>query len=597
MKKILPAILAAGVLATAAGQTAPPPQVAQKPGVLKKQFPTSTLVPDAEYAIEGSPDWLAIGDDTVWVNSKPKDYVARMDPKTNQVVAKVPVTKPCSGLIIGAGSLWSPSCEENVLYRIDLATNKTVAKLPVAPSNTEGGIAFGAGSVWMPSDPKGIVSRIDPTTNQATAKIAVPEGSHTAIYGYGLVWVSSTDKSVVSVIHPASNAIIATIPVDGAPRFMAVGEGFVWTLNQTRGTVSKIDPYTKSVVATIDAGVAGTGGEIAAGEGAVWVTARTIPVTRIDPASNKVTHQFYGPGGDAIEAGHGSVWLSNGRWSNVWRMLPSKIVSAGPQTWMSNAVKSDVDSDGQPDMLVEDLAVWMPGEPATFHMALLNEKLGEKFTLKVLLNGKDTTVPFERSGKEWTATFTGDKPRWIHYAVCVPGTGMCTQEFVTASPTTPLAYAKKQAKFVPDTFLAPGVPLIGDYVWNILEPTILTQDYDALMNRYGGTGPSSITKIQDHGELKRHEWEFRNNTAFSWGILTADKKTELACVYINPSAKKGYDAVVRLWVTKQGAEVGLEPVLEAKVREWVKEKWPFQKVIYPGRDMPMADFNALPSAE
>ena len=50
---------------------------------------------------------------------------------------------------------------------------------------------------------------------------------------------------------------------------MAVGEGFVWTLNQTRGTISKIDPVTKKVVATIEAGVPGTGGDIAAGEGAV----------------------------------------------------------------------------------------------------------------------------------------------------------------------------------------------------------------------------------------------------------------------------------------------------------------------------------------
>jgi YVTN family beta-propeller protein len=224
------------------------------------QLPISKIVPDAEYAIPGNPDWLAMGEDMVWVNSKPTDYVFRMDPLTNRVVAQVPVKKPCSGLIIGAGTLWSPSCEENVIYRISVDTNEVVAKVPVGPANTEGGISFGAGSAWMPSDPKGIVSRIDPKTNSVTAQIRVAAGSFTAIYGFGLVWVSSTENNLVSVIDPAKNAVIKEIAVDPAPRFMAAGEGHIWTLNQKNGTVSKIDPQTKEVVATIDAGVPGTGG-------------------------------------------------------------------------------------------------------------------------------------------------------------------------------------------------------------------------------------------------------------------------------------------------------------------------------------------------
>jgi len=303
------------------------------------QLPISKVVPDAEYAIPGNPDWLAMGEDMVWVNSKPTDYVFRMDPLTNRVVAQVPVKKPCSGLIIAAGTLWSPSCEENVIYRISVDTNEVVAKVPVGPANTEGGIAFGAGSAWMPSDPQGIVSRIDPKTNSVTAQIRIAAGSFTAIYGFGLVWVSSTENNLVSVIDPATNAVIKEIRVDPAPRFMAAGEGYIWTLNQKNGTVSKIDPQTKEVVATIDAGVPGTGGDIAAGEGAVWVTARAVPVTRIDPVANQVTARFEGPGGDALRVGHGSVWLSNGRWSNVWRFLPSKVPSleAGtlPASWRS----------------------------------------------------------------------------------------------------------------------------------------------------------------------------------------------------------------------------------------------------------------------
>ena len=334
MKRIVFLLIGAAALASVEAQQAPPgaapaPQP-PKPGVPAVQHPMARIVPDAEYAITGSPDWLAMGEDQVWTNSRSMDIVSRMDPNTNDTVAVVPVKNPCSGLVVAAGTLWAPSCTEGVVYRIDTKTNMVVAKVPVSPAHNEGGIAYGAGSVWLPSDPKGMVTRIDPATNGVAAAIAVAPGSFTAVFGYGRVWVSSTEKHLVSVIHPATNKVIAEIPVDTAPRFMAVGEGYVWTLNQGRGSVTKIDPVSMKVVATIEVGVPGGGGDIAAGEGAVWVTAREIPVTRIDAATDTVTHQFVGPGGDAIRVLHGSVWLSNGRWSNVWRFQASKIVNTEP---------------------------------------------------------------------------------------------------------------------------------------------------------------------------------------------------------------------------------------------------------------------------
>jgi hypothetical protein len=164
-----------------------------------------------------------------------------------------------------------------------------------------------------------------------------------------------------------------------------------------------------------------------------------------------------------------------------------------------------------------------------------------------------------------------------------------------ASPTTPLDVALGKTPFVPAAFAVPGPPKVGTYVWNILQPEILAPDYQALMDRDTQSAPRSITTTEDYGEVKRHEWEFQHQTAFAYGILTPDKQSELACVYINPSTKQGYDATVRLWVTKQGMEAGLQPVLEKAVREWVKAKWPFKAVAFPGLDMPMTEWNALPA--
>jgi YVTN family beta-propeller protein len=596
---LITGLLAVGCLAFGQQPTGSPAK--QKPGVPGVQAPMSFLIPDAQYKIEangvkGGPDWLAMTEDSVWTNSRGTNMVFRMDPKSDQVLAAVPVPKPCSGFAVAAGTLWSPSCDEHVIYRIDLKTNEVVAKVPVGPANTEGGIAFGAGSAWMPSDPKGLVSRIDPATNKVTAEIAVPPDSFTAVYGYNRVWVSSTAKSVVSVIHPATNKVIAEIPVGPNPRFMAAGEGFVWTLNQGNGTVTKIDPRTMTVVATIEVGVPGTGGDIATGEGALWVTERTMPVSRIDPASNKVTAQLYGPGGDAMRIGHGYVWLSNGRQGKVWRFLAQKVVSAAPHSWTDDAQQADLDGDGKPDLLVEDLATFIPGEPVKFRIKPVGMTAGSSFTLKTTLNGKTAMNKFAPAGDEWTATLSASEPRWIHYSVCITGSAKCSPELVVASPTTSNAYATAKVKFVPDDFMVPPPPTIGAYTWNILEPEILTQDFALLMHTVGRTTPATITKGEDYGELKRHRWEFQHDTSFAYGILSPDGSEEIACVYVNPSKKQGYDATVHFLMSERGAKENLQPVLEAKVREWIKRSWPFAKVAFPGIDVSMSEWNALPDA-
>ena len=64
----------------------------------------------------------------------------------------------------------------------------------------------------------------------------------------------------------------------------------------------------------------GTFRQIAFGEGHVWATVFEIPISEIDPATNQVVKQWFGPGGDSIRVAHGSVWLSNLREGNVWRL-------------------------------------------------------------------------------------------------------------------------------------------------------------------------------------------------------------------------------------------------------------------------------------
>jgi len=286
------------------------------PGV---QRTMASITPTAVFAVDGTPDWMAVTEDSVWVASSPKNAVVQLDAKTNKVGRSVTVAKPCSGLAYGFGSIWSPSCSEHKLVRFNPATGAIEAKINAGPADSEGGITTGAGSLWMVTDKKGVLSRIDGKTTQVVKTIEVPAGSVACTFGGDAVWVSSPDQSLVARVDPKTNQLTDKIAVGKAPRFMTFGAGSAWTLNQGDGTISRIDAATRKVI-TIAAGLPGEGGEIAYGEGAVWATLFGFPITKVDTVTNRVVRQWKGKGGDSIRAAHGSVWLTFLYDKKVWRI-------------------------------------------------------------------------------------------------------------------------------------------------------------------------------------------------------------------------------------------------------------------------------------
>ena len=306
---------------TKKGRRPPPPGVST-PGVKREM---STITPVASFPAEGSPDWQVLTDDAVWVSNAPKNTVHRLDVKTNTVAAVIPVgKKPCAGLAAGFGSIWVPNCGDKTISRIDIKTNAIVATIPVDPGPlaSEGGIVATPEGVWVVTDPKGTLGRIDPATNQFAGKVAIPENSAGVTAGEGYVWVTTPGKNLLTRVDPKKSEVTTTIETGPGPRFCTTGAGSAWTLNQGDGTITRVDAKSGKVVATIEAGIPGGGGELAFGLGHVYATIFQIPITEIDPATNTVSRQWTGPGGDSIRAGHGSLWLSNLRDGTVWRIDP-----------------------------------------------------------------------------------------------------------------------------------------------------------------------------------------------------------------------------------------------------------------------------------
>jgi virginiamycin B lyase len=319
---------ALGILSAvwAGAQTAerklPPKTGVQTAGV---QHAMDGLTPIATFVVKGDPDWMAVTPNAIWVVSSNVNHVVRLDARTNQPGTIVSVAEPCSGLAVGFGSLWIPSCGEQKLVRVDAETGALQATIAAGPADDEGGIAVGAGSIWMVTSKDGDLARIDPGTNKVIAQIRLPVGSFNPAFLKGSLWVTSNTGGTLVRVEPTTNKVVSETPVGSKPRFLTVGAGSIWVLNQGDGTVARVNASTGNRTALIAAGIPGLGGEITFGDGAVWASVFSYPITRIDPATNTVSGQWHGAGGDSIRIGHGSMWLTSLRGEKVWRLpVPRK---------------------------------------------------------------------------------------------------------------------------------------------------------------------------------------------------------------------------------------------------------------------------------
>jgi virginiamycin B lyase len=283
------------------------------------QSVADALHPLATLRLGGTPDWLAVTPDSVWVANDELKSVQRVDVATNALVARIKLPdEPCSGLTFGFGSLWVPLCGKHPsLARVDPSRNVVTALLPFGPALSEGGITTSGDSVWLVVK-DGTLARIDPMTNRIRQTIAIAPGSYNPLFADGIVWVTSGKGNLLTGVDSASGDVVATIPVGSKPRFLAAGDGIVWTLNQGDGTVSKVDARAKRLIANVQATIPGGGGDIAYGAGSAWATIVGVPLTRIDSATGAVRH-WGGRGGDAIRFGSGSIWLTDYHDGLLWR--------------------------------------------------------------------------------------------------------------------------------------------------------------------------------------------------------------------------------------------------------------------------------------
>lgn len=171
-------------------------------------------------------------------------------------------------------------------------------------------------------------------------------------------------------------------------------------------------------------------------------------------------------------------------------------------------------------------------------------------------------------------------------------------------PIAATAAPETEASFVPASFEPPRQVQGDGFVLVPLDTNVTEMDYKAYMasiehlqktfthsDRWPREGLSMEDAVKDM-ENEQSQWEERKS--FPYAVLDPQKTRERGCLYVRPSKKQGYAAAVRLWVTATEYASGFDEQLYAWARTWVAEAWPFDKVAYPGREIPMAEWEALP---
>lgn len=163
------------------------------------------------------------------------------------------------------------------------------------------------------------------------------------------------------------------------------------------------------------------------------------------------------------------------------------------------------------------------------------------------------------------------------------------------------------APFVAPDYVVPTLARAPHFKVVPLGPALVKIDFDAYMSSIehlqktftrGTDWPhAGISDADAMKDMETEQARFRNRESFAYAVLTSDGLRERGCIYVSPSPVGGYDAVVRIWVTKAEYDAGFDAELYAWAAKWVQKKWPFRQVAYPGRAIDWVTWDRLVAAK
>ena len=126
--------------------------------------------------INGRPDALAYGSDSVWALDFLESEVIRIDPSSGEVIGRVQLGGNPKDIAAGDGGVWVLDSVAHTAIPIDPSSNSAGAPIGVGPAPSS--IAVGLGFAWVGDGEDGNLYRIDPELSSATP---IPLGAPLAV--------------------------------------------------------------------------------------------------------------------------------------------------------------------------------------------------------------------------------------------------------------------------------------------------------------------------------------------------------------------------------------------------------------------------------
>ena len=158
---------------------------------------------------------------------------------------------------------------------------------------------------------------------------------------------------------------------------------------------------------------------------------------------------------------------------------------------------------------------------------------------------------------------------------------------ITIMSQSSISYAQSSHPFVDPEFEVPATLETDRFRLRMLTVNDVVKDFDAvttskehLHDIWGPGWPEGLTLEQNLIDLGWHQKEFQRRRSFAYTVVALDESRVLGCVYINPTRKTEYDAVVYLWARQSELASGMETELTQAVTAWLAAKWPFKNPHY-----------------
>jgi hypothetical protein len=174
--------------------------------------------------------------------------------------------------------------------------------------------------------------------------------------------------------------------------------------------------------------------------------------------------------------------------------------------------------------------------------------------------------------------------------------------------------------FYPENRPVPTEWRTNDLWLRVLRPDVTELDYAALMEsrerlrRWSNSAwpADDFTLDGNREDLIGHEREWEDRDAFAYTVLNSDGTRCEGCVYIYPLGRwlehcgfeRGEDSeqfdddtpAVTFWVRDSALAAGLDRQLLEGLREWFKQDWPYEQVVFPITDNLPEDLTLAESA-